>query len=391
MKLVNLAMTEGIYLWDLQRPGKDIIRVKVGVGGIRALRPLLHKTKSRARIRSRRGLPFLLQKILRRRFWLLGMFLTIAFLFYLAGLVLFIRIDGVKDTNGKLLAELKGYGVRIGASRNLVKGQMEDVQRRLRINHPEFLWVDTRLEGVLFRMGVVPRKTPPAIQGPSDLFAKKDGRITRLTVVQGTPQIKEGDTVAQGDLLIAGYSMIKDLDGNMTWNELPAKGRIEAVVGYEATTAEPRDLWVAQPGQNQKTVIWFRWRGRLYPIFSWGKINPPSHHRLQRRTLKAGRNPWDLVELIKDEMTEVNWKRKRISLPEALTRARKTCQQSLRRQVPGDAKPQRIWEDWRQEGRFLYYRRVVEVMEEISEARPRKKEPRLGIEPAETDKSGNGS
>ena len=58
VKLVNLAMAEGIYLWDLQRPGKDLIRVKVGVSGLRALRPLLQRTKSRARIRRRRGLPF---------------------------------------------------------------------------------------------------------------------------------------------------------------------------------------------------------------------------------------------------------------------------------------------------------------------------------------------
>jgi len=379
VKLVNLAMAEGIYLWDLQRPGKDLIRVKVGVSGLRALRPLLQRTKSRARIRRRRGLPFLLQKILRRRFWLAGMFLTIIALFFFSGMILFVQIDGVKDTDGRLFAELKQYGVGIGARRNRIIGRMEEIERRLRINHPELLWVDVELKGVLFRLRVIPRKVPPAASGPADLVARKDGRITRLTVVQGTPQVKEGDIVARGDLLIAGYSMIKDLDGSVFWRELPAKGRVEAVVGYEVTTMEPLDLWVVRPLKNRKTVFWLRWRGRLYPIFSWGKIKSPALHCLQRKCLKTGRNPWDLVELIKDDITEVKWEHRRLSVPEALARARAACQQSLRRQVPDKTKPQRVWEDWRQEGRILYYRRVVEVVEEISGIRRREKESGSGI------------
>ena len=374
VRFINLATSEGIYLWDLRRPSKDYLVVKVGIEGFFACRHLLRKTKSHARIRERRGLPFYWQKLLQRRLWLLGMVMTFGALLFISQLILFIRIEGVDDPHGALRRELLTYGVTVGANRGKIEKKIEFIEEELKIAHPDFLWVDLSLKGVLFQIKVVPRKVPPLLIGPVDLIAKKAGRIERLTVVRGTPLVQEGHTVAAGDLLIAGYQVIKEMDGSLLWKEVSAKGQVEAVIGYEIVILEPLSIWECRTAPGKRTAVSLRWRNRIYPLMAWGRIPKTSYREVYRKQLGNGRNPWNLVEVFIDTIQEVQWEKSHITFADAMAKARKEASSRLKRTIPGTMLIHRTWEDWTIEGNVLHYRQVMEVVEDITLPRPREKE-----------------
>lgn len=366
VKLLNLATVYGIYLWDIRRFSHNMVQLKVGIKGFRALRPLLRKTRSRARIRRRVGLPFLTGRLLQRPLWVAGFVMAILLLFGISSLILFIRIEGVDDPGGRLRSELKGYGVVPGMVRGRLIGKMEGIERALRIGHPEFLWVDLKTQGVLLRVIIVRRTVPPRMKPPVDLVAAKDGRILRLTVIQGTPLVQEGDTVAKGDRLLAGFQVFKDLNGETVVKTVEPKGRVEAVVGYETMTDVPLLVWESRPTGRERTVIGMRFRGRLIRLIAFGEAKGQAFHELRRKTLKRGRNPSALVELIIDRIREVRWIRRRVSPDKALREARRLSQRRLRQMLPQGIRPVRTWEDWRVEDHFLIHRLTAETKEEIA-------------------------
>lgn len=374
VRWVNLATSEGIYLWDIRRPNKDLLVTKIGIQGFYTSRSLLRKTKCHVRIRQRCGLPFLWQKLRRRRMWLLGMLMTTLGLMVLSSMVLFIRIEGVGDPQGKLRRELQRYGVTLGANRGKIEKKLETIEEELKIGHSEYLWVDAELHGVLLKLKIVKRITPPTKNKPADLIAEKAGRIQRMTVVRGTPIVQEGDTVAAGDLLIAGYQVFKELDGGMSWMELPAKGRIEAVIGYDVVIMEPMSTWVSRPGTSRRIAVWLRWRNQLIPLMGWGRISGASYREVHRKRLGKGRNPSSLVELVIDNTREVRWEKHHVTFAEAMVLAKKRAGHRLKVLIPSGARVTRSWDDWIIEGSMLHYRQVIEVVEDIGIPRPREKE-----------------
>jgi similar to stage IV sporulation protein len=372
VKLVNLATCEGIYLWDLQKCGHDILVVKIGIQGFHGLRPLVRKTRSHVRIRERRGLPFFVQHIMARKVWFLGFISTVGLIIMFSSLVLIIRIEGANDPGGKLKKELYRYGVAIGANRGKIETKLEEIEQELQINHPEFLWVDAQLQGVLFRLKVVMRTQAPAEEGISEVVAAKDGLIHQMMVVSGTPIVKEGDTVAQGELLIASYQVMKDLDGNTVWKEVRAKGEVVAIVGYESEVIQPTVIWEGRDVEKKQTKIWLRVNQKLLPMFVWGRSPKTPHRRLTRKYLWKGRNPNTMVELIIDQATEVKWSRRRLTTSEAVALARRSAQEQLKHQIGPDGKANRYWEDWRIEGNLLIFCRTTELLEDISSLRWKK-------------------
>lgn len=366
VKLLNLATVNGIYLWDIRRFGNNTIQLKIGIQGYRALRPFLRKTRSRSRVRQRKGAPFFTGQLLKRPFWLVGILIAAALLFFTSTLVLFIRIEGVPDPKGKLRAELRGYGVVSGMVRGRLMGKMESIEREMKIRHPEFLWIDLKTQGVLLRVIIVKRTTPPRMNPPSDLVAGKDGRVLRLTVIQGTPVVQEGDTVAKGDRLLAGFQIIKEINGDSFVKKVEPKGRVEAAVGYQAIADVPLLIWKCQPTGRQRTILWLRYRGRLNRLLAWGKAKGQVFHVLKRKTLKSGRNPSALVELIIDHVNEVRWVQRRVPVNQALREARRLSRIKLRQSLAKGVRPLRTWEDWQIEGGFLVYRLTAETNEEIT-------------------------
>ena len=95
----------------------------------------------------------------------------------------------------------------------------------------EIAWVGISVRGVLAKIQIVEKSMPdPSTQLVGDVIAARDGIITQVMTFRGIPQVRVGDTVRKGDVLISGEYY--DQYGRKQHGR--AEGLVRARVWYEA-------------------------------------------------------------------------------------------------------------------------------------------------------------
>ncbi|MDR0856742.1 MAG: sporulation protein YqfD [Clostridiales bacterium] len=109
---------------------------------------------------------------------------------------------------------LAALGVHPGTPRGGI--DTRGVQEGLRARLPHAAFVGVRLEGTALLVTVTEARPalPAGDPGTSlHILARLDGRVTRVIALRGTPQVKAGDAVRAGDVLVAGYTSVPTEDG----------------------------------------------------------------------------------------------------------------------------------------------------------------------------------
>ncbi|MCG4585163.1 sporulation protein YqfD, partial [Anaerosalibacter bizertensis] len=99
-KFLNLATNKDIYLWDIERIEYTVIEAKVSIKGFKSLRKIVRKVGCRAYIVEKRGFPFLLEKLRKRKMLGFGFIIFIGLIFFLTSFIWNIEISGnekIKD------------------------------------------------------------------------------------------------------------------------------------------------------------------------------------------------------------------------------------------------------------------------------------------------------
>ncbi|MDR1093367.1 MAG: sporulation protein YqfD [Clostridiales bacterium] len=138
-----------------------------------------------------------------------------------------IRIEGnERIPDAEISALLDEAHVRPGVLKNAV--DLRGVALKLNAALADAASVTARIKGVYLVIAVNETADAPPLAGdrPRDLKADRDGIVTRVFAIAGTPQVKAGDTVRKGRTLIAGYTL--DAEGRMA--ECRAEGEVFARV-----------------------------------------------------------------------------------------------------------------------------------------------------------------
>ena len=113
-RFLNLCAANRIDLWDLIHT-EDGYRMKVSVRDYFRLGPLCRKTHSRVRILEKRGLPFLLQRCLKRKAFFLGFAIAAVLLYILSLFIWNIHVEGnYANSTWSVLEYLEETGVSHG-------------------------------------------------------------------------------------------------------------------------------------------------------------------------------------------------------------------------------------------------------------------------------------
>ncbi|HHW40275.1 MAG TPA: sporulation protein YqfD [Syntrophomonadaceae bacterium] len=201
-RFINLALTRGVLLWDLVRVDSEVLLVKVYARSFRSLRHIARRARCRLGIRAKRGLPFLIHRLRRRRMLVGGGVLFCLLVYFLCSFVWTVNVVGTRRVSPALVKRMAAAaGLRPGVLRYQVSGR--DVADYLMQQIPgvAFAEVDVRARS---RIKIVERVVPKRENTPCDIIANKDGMIENLLVLSGTPRVKEGDIVKRGDVVISG-------------------------------------------------------------------------------------------------------------------------------------------------------------------------------------------
>ena len=205
-RFLNLCMAKQIVIWDL-RYQEDGYQFLISIRDYRRVRPLVKKAQVRLKILGRYGLPFFLYRNRKRKLYVAGVAAFFLVLFVMSRFIWDISIEGNRRfTDDTLLHYLDSQDVRYGQMKRKIDCDL--LEESIRSNYPEIIWVSARISGtrlmIKLKENEVMGSIPVKENEPRDLVAEKPGTITRMVVRRGKAQVRVGDSVEEGTILVRG-------------------------------------------------------------------------------------------------------------------------------------------------------------------------------------------
>ncbi|MBR1585548.1 MAG: sporulation protein YqfD [Clostridia bacterium] len=297
-KLLNAARNAQIPLRGVSRsPGRSLT-IRCAAADYEALKALA--AEKGFAVGEARPVGWLKRlKQMKRRWALLGgAVLCVGLMIYALGFVWQVRIENAGAYEGEVRSFLRQAGIVPGVRKSQVRlGALRD---QLEWYLPQVKWVRTAWQGVALRVSLEEGTPPPEIESagaPGDIVAAEDGLITLLTTYAGTPQVKNGDFVRAGQVLIAG----KEQGPDGTWTAVKARGQAQARVWITQRVRLPLTEYRSVPTGRQETR-----RVLKAPFFAWSAQEAPDYltsDRLITETAVGG--AWLPVTLQRESYAEV--------------------------------------------------------------------------------------
>ncbi len=305
-RVINMAMSRGIYIWDIQRTKEGNFLLKIRVGGYKALRHLVRRSSCRMKIVKKKGLFFYLLRAKKRKVLVTGLLFFCIVLYILSSFVWFIEISGNKKVETQRIEQtLEVHGLKVGVLKSGFDSEI--IKDKLLRDIPELAWAGIRVQGTKVIIEVAEKTLVPADEEtkPADIIARVGGKVEEVLVLTGTPFIKVGDIVEKGQTLIGGlvYPQIQiNEDGSITPAGTPEQIRARALVRARILRSRTGECYIREEkdldtGAETK-VTFIRFRGQDI-IIRGPKTVPYERYRLVShvKNLSVGRIPGWSVEL----------------------------------------------------------------------------------------------
>ncbi|MGC7846212.1 sporulation protein YqfD [Desulforudis sp. 1088] len=375
-KFINMATTRGIHFWDVKRLDEDTLVVRTTLSAVKPLRHIARRTSSRFHITEKKGLPFALSNVLKRKPLLIGVVVFVSGLYLLSSFVWFIDVEGNKSVpREEILRAAREAGIYRGTAKwSFENSAVEDgILERI----PRLSWVGVRLHGTKAIISVAEKKLPAVeiAPGRSDIVAGKAGLVEDVLVLKGQAVVKDGQTVLPGEVLISGEiwpAEAVDEDGAVLPREpryVRAKGIVRARVWYE----EYGEMALVEEGMQATGRVAQAWSIKIgrRQINIKGSPNPPYkdyERTVTVRRLPGWRNLVVPVEVVSTTFREIKPYKRSRSREEAFEAARNEVLEAIRSQLPKEYKILNQKVEIIKTGRpeeLVRVRASVEVLEDI--------------------------
>ncbi|MCM1568908.1 MAG: sporulation protein YqfD [Roseburia sp.] len=217
-RFLNLCSNKGILLWDIEGKG-DSYEMCISLSNFYRLRPIAKKTGTRVAILQRYGLPFLVPVLLKRKIFITGLVLTVAFWIGSSYFIWDIDLVGnYQITEDVFEGFLKEEHVSIGMAKNKLDIGM--LEKQIRRKFSQVTWTSVKLTGTRLEISIKENDAPIVKEEEQDssgrdLESEYDGVIVSMIVRNGVPMVKIGDTVEKGQILVNGKVPVYNEDGTV--------------------------------------------------------------------------------------------------------------------------------------------------------------------------------
>lgn len=224
-RFLNLCTAGGIPLWDIHKHN-DVIFAKTTINGYKKIRSPAKESSMRIKLMRKHGLPFVVDRCMRHTGLVIGFAIMIAVLSILSSRIWIIELDN--DTSipdNRIISAYEEAGLNVGRIKKLNLSELcSDASKNL----DETSWTTVNVIGSTATIKVREVQKAPQINyeyGTSNIVATKDGQVEIIEPYRGSPVVREGQTVTQGDLMISGVTesrinsnLFSDADGYIVAN-----------------------------------------------------------------------------------------------------------------------------------------------------------------------------
>ena len=236
-RFINLCNTKKIFLWNLKKINSGIINTNASISDFKKLKDIAKKTKCKIKICKKEGIPFFFNRYKKRKIFLLLFLLVLIGIGVLSNFIWNIEITGTNRINKEEIENLLAENdFKVGTSK--IGLSTKEIIDKIRLERDDIAWIGIEIEGTSATVKIVEADLKPEII-PEDeycnIIATKDGTIVKISAQNGTPVVKEGDSVTKGSILVAGW-----LEGKYTGiRYVHANGEVKAKVKYSEKVEVP--------------------------------------------------------------------------------------------------------------------------------------------------------
>lgn len=238
---------------------------------------------------------------------IVGAVLAFLMIFYCSRFVWRIEVEGNEHITREYVLETLGeYGLTLGAKKAAV--ELDALEKRIVISETGIGWLSVNFRGTTAFVELIEYVRPQSEHSKSDpcnLVARRDGNIVSLEVYDGVAEVKVGESVREGELLIGGI-----VDSNAVGYKLEgADGRVYAEVCDEFDVEIPYETTqkvATGRTKSENVLVFFGKRIKLSENSgnSYEKCDIIETNR-DPEFLKRLELPFGLVEISYNEYEEV--------------------------------------------------------------------------------------
>lgn len=216
-RFMNLCNHHRTELWDVEPEG-DGYTFYMYADGFLGCKEFLRKTKTRAVVRKKLGLPFLIFRYRNRKLFFVGLLGCFAALFIATRFIWAFEISGNRQfTNEMFLRFLEEQNVTYGMP--IRQLDIDGFEKKLREEYDYITWASAQIEGTKLHVTIKENEVGAGAQETTEesgnLCATVSGNIVSMVTRAGVPEVKSGDYVEAGDVIVSGIIPIMNDDGTL--------------------------------------------------------------------------------------------------------------------------------------------------------------------------------
>ena len=247
-RFINICRNQKIAIWNIKKKDEAKVYFNIITNDFKNIIKIAKKTQSKIKIEQKKGIPFLLNKYKKRKIFFAFLLILIILIMLSSNFVWNVEII---EENGKKIEnieqDIENAGLKIGTLKQKIN--TKEIINKIRLERHDVAWMGIELKGTNAIIKLVKTKEKPEIVNDDEycnIVSDKEGIITKINAADGTANVKVGDVVKKGDILINGW-----MEGKYTGlRYVHAKGEIEAKVWYTKSKTVPLNTTEKQETGN---------------------------------------------------------------------------------------------------------------------------------------------
>lgn len=367
-ELLNALNRKGTLIWNIRRNPDGTLDWEMHLADFFRLRAPLKETGCRVHVLARFGLPFLLRRVERRKWFAIGFFLFVFGLYMLSNIVWQVEVTGNERVDtATVLETARKLGVHPLQWKFRLKDPA-DLSRELRTGLPGVAWAGVTIQGGKVRIQIVEAALPEPkpLLNPRHLVSSSDAVVTDILAERGRPLVQPNTRVKKGDILISGI-----LGDGGKQAVVAAEGKVYGLVWYEYQVEVPLSL--------TRKVYTGEWRTKQYAVIGtralqltgYGNKKYEREESVRERTQWRWRGHVLPFGWMKEKVMEVRLVEQRLTAEEARNVGLGQARADVMLRAGSDAVivGQKILHDRSDSGK-VYMKVLFEVKQQIAVERP---------------------
>jgi len=238
-RFLTLCQKNSVRIWNMKR-NKDKFSACTTLSGYKAFLVFRRKTKAKIKIKKKKGFPFFIRPVYKRKGIILGMISFIIIYCFLSMHIWSVNVEGnVNIPSDEVLNIAKNLGLYKGVLKNQVNAPL--IKENLMYALTDTSWVSVNTLGCTATICIKEKTAAPEIidkSYPSNVYASFSGQIIEMDVFGGTAKVKVGDTVNEGEMLISAVVKTKNEEEYLTHAYGDVIARTRRVINAEIPKEE---------------------------------------------------------------------------------------------------------------------------------------------------------